>query len=155
MDKKKIIDEDGSVYYVSFRQCYNIPIGNIENIELYKKTTIVETTTEQLGWYDKLKGIIPKIFTNKIEKIKLIHTHNIGIFGKKMPMDDYTIEDIKKIINETIADYKCTNENKLNLDNWDGYIGNDDERKKKVMRNQKIDELLNGDIDKLEEYLNN
>ena len=154
MDKKKVIDDNGVIYYVTFRVDDVFPNGDIEYIELWQKYIFTKTNKEKLGFFDRLRGVIPKVSESNLLQFKLVHTSKVDLMERK-PMDDYSISQIKNTTYNTIADYLISNENKNSLDSWDGILSSDVDIRKKLNRDMKIDELLNGDYSKLENYLNN
>lgn len=144
---KKVITEDGEEYYFDFSRgslsCLVLDLYVSDNVKVRKNRIIGKS------WFGRdrketYEGI--EIKYKKVEEYEFSCSWDNSV-------DDLSLETIKDKINICIAKYKKSNKNKIELDNWDGYMGNEDARKKEIMRDQKIKDLLNGDTSKLEDFL--
>lgn len=145
---KKIITEDGEEYYVDFTRghlrCLYLNLYIREEKKINKVFTIGKT------WFGKRK----KETRNDVKEIyKKVEDYEFTCSWDRS-IDDYHLDTIKTRINQCIIDYKKSNINRVNMENWDGYMGDEGTRKKEIMRDQKIKDLLKGDASKLEDFLN-
>lgn len=132
MDKlKKVITDDGEIFYFLLKPNY---IGWLE-IHLY---TIESKKKFWGGLEENYKEVVSEQITGTSNKT----------------VDDYDLDEIKKMVNKVINVYQKQNKRKKAFDNWDGYLGGDEARRKEIMRNHKIKDLLDGNTEKLEDFLN-
>ena len=135
---KKIITEEGDVYYFNFTRS-----GHLDCLVL----------NLYIGEYFEIKGFFRKSKVTKKLKYTKVEDYEFSCSWNKS-ISDYSLSTIQRRIEECIRAYKESNQNKIDLDKWDGYMGDEGARKKEVMRDQKIKDLLNGDTSKLEDFLN-
>lgn len=147
---KKVITENGEVYYFKMEHSGNL--GCLE-LKLYvgEETTVRERRkTGETNWFGREKT---EIYEGIETKYKLVEKYQFDCSWDKS-VSDYSLDTIKDRINMCIREYKKSNKNLDDLDNWDGYMGDEGARKKEIMRDQKIKDLLKGDTSKLEDFLN-
>ncbi len=146
---KKIVTEDGDVFYFDFtRGRLNEIILNLykeKSVEVNKKRKIGKKNLFGKDRYESYKST--ENTYQKLESYKWSCSWDNKI-------EDYSLDRVKSAIDICIKNYKMSNKNESDLNNWDGYMGNEGARKKEVMRDQKISDLLKGDTSKLEEFLN-
>ena len=106
---RKVISNKGDEFYIKFGR------GSMYiKIKLYRKRK-------------------KKLF-NKFTTYKRIG--EIDIFGTyQKRLRDVSLSTIKNLTNKAIDDYYAYHDNGVDYDEWDGYLGNDnDGRKKEIMR---------------------
>ena len=151
VDKKKVIDDDGTIYYVSLEEHRSIPIDKIEHVFLYKKVEKEKIIKNTVSFFEKLKGKKESEYSEKYFTYEEIHQYDLpGLFRS---INELSLSEIKKMINDAIIDYKLSNSNKNDFESWDGILTDDKTLKKKLSRDKKINDLLNGDMSKLEKFL--
>ena len=82
------------------------------------------------------------------KKLETVKVHNYYIKMKKLELST-----IKFYTKQAIDNYRRHETNQSDFIKWDGYIGDEGPRKKEIMRDRKIRELLKGDTAKLEDFL--
>jgi len=95
------------------------------------------------------------IIYKKVKKKKFCWQKSKYEFVGKERYSDANLLEFKRMCNRIISRYTSRCEEKTKIENWDGFLGDDESPiKKKIMRDKKLKKLLNGDTSKLEEFLN-
>jgi hypothetical protein len=145
---KQVITDNGEVFYFDFSR----DITNWLHINLYIVETAKVKKKRKVGTKGFFKTPVYEEYTENVEKKVKVESVEISLSGDK-EIHDYSLDEIKGYVNKCITLYKSNNKNKIDFDEWDGYLGDDDARKKEIMRDQKIKDLLKGDTSKLEKFL--
>jgi hypothetical protein len=139
MNKKKVISKHGLVFYLSIEK--NKGTGSWY-LKLYDKV-------EYGFWKFKLP------FYKELHE-RLLTTDSISDTSFQFIKRESIrmVEDYESIILKDRVRERMFNNIQTEFYNWDGYLGNDDDpMRKKLMRDDKLQSLLKGDMSKLEKYL--
>lgn len=131
MSYRKVISKEGEVFYFNYENRHTHFY-----FYLYRKET-----------YKRFFGLSEAERYVKLEKMQLD-------WPTVSNPEHWDVDEFKKRINQLIDYHKHSLKRRERVNNWNGYVGDDDQMEKKLMRNEKLNDLISGDLSKLEEFLN-